>query len=88
MILGGPSLYLIGESLFRWRMTGATKAPRLAVAALLILLAPLGGHVEVLPLSIVVTALLTVLAVWELRSADVVGTSARPRWRSLAPERS
>jgi low temperature requirement protein LtrA len=69
MILGGPSLYLLGESLFRRRMTGATKAPRVAVAALLILLAPLGGHLETLPLSIVVTALLTVLAGWELRSA-------------------
>jgi low temperature requirement protein LtrA len=69
MILGGPSLYLLGESLFRWRMTGATKAPRVAVAALLILLAPLGGDLETLPLSIVVTALLTVLAAWELRSA-------------------
>jgi hypothetical protein len=50
-------------------MTGATTAPRVAVAALLILLAPLGGHLETLPLSIVVTALLTVLAGWELRSA-------------------
>ena len=69
MILGGPSLYLLGESLFRRRMTGATTAPRVAVAALLILLAPLGGHVETLPLSIVVTALLTVLAGSELRSA-------------------
>ncbi len=69
MILGGPSLYLVGESLFRRRMTGATTAPRVVVAALLILPAPLGGHLETLPLSIVVTALLTVLAGSELRSA-------------------
>ena len=88
MILGGPALYLLGESLFRWRMTGAPNAPRVAVAALLILLAPLGGHVEALPLSIVVAALLTALAGWELRSAGLLGTSARPRWRSLAPGRS
>ena len=67
-------------------MTDESKAPRLAVAALLILLAPLGGHVEVLPLSIVVTALLTVLGVWELRSALLMETSARPRTRSLAPQ--
>ena len=46
MILGGPALYLLGESLFRWRMTGVTKAPRVAVAALLILLVPLGGQVR------------------------------------------
>jgi low temperature requirement protein LtrA len=68
MIIGGPSLYLLGESLFRWRMADVTKAPRVGVAALLILLAPLGGHLDTLPLSIVVAALLTVLAAWELRS--------------------
>ena len=76
MILGGPALYLLGESLFRWRMTGVTEAPRIAVAALLVLLAPLGGHVEALPLSILVAALLTALAVWELRSARLVRASA------------
>jgi low temperature requirement protein LtrA len=69
MILGGPSLYLLGESLFRWRMTGVVKAHRVAVAAL-ILLVPLVGYVEALPLSIGVAALLTVLAVWELLSRD------------------
>ena len=58
-------------------MTGVTKAPRVAVAALLILLAPLGGHVEALPLSIVVAALLTVLAVWELRSAGSSGQTGK-----------
>ena len=79
MMLGGPALFLLGESLFRWRMTGVPKAPRMAVAALLILLAPLGGHIEALPLSIVVAALLTVLAVWELRSAGLVGTSGAPQ---------
>ena len=77
MILGGPALYLLGESLFRWRMTGVPKAPRLAVAALLLLLAPLGGHVEALPLSIVVAALLSALAVWELRSAGLSGQTGK-----------
>src|SRR4051794_3350809 len=28
MILGGPALYLLGESLFRWRMTGRAEASR------------------------------------------------------------
>ena len=46
MILGGPALYLLGESLFRWRMTGATNTKRVAVAALLVLLVPLGGQVR------------------------------------------
>ena len=76
MILGGPSLYLLGESLFRRRTTGVTEAPRIAVAALLVLLAPLGGHIEALPLSILVAALLTALAVCELRSARLVRASA------------
>ena len=65
MILGGPALYLLGESLFAWRMTGATNPKRLAVAALLILLVPVGGQVSALVLSLVVAALLPALAVWE-----------------------
>src|SRR3954451_23638889 len=63
MIVGGPALYLLGESLFRWRMTGATDARRVAVAALLILLAPIGGQVSALLLSVVVaTTLLALVA--------------------------
>jgi low temperature requirement protein LtrA len=65
MILGGPALYLLGESLFGWRITGATNARRLAVAALLILLVPLGGELSALQLSLVVASLLPALAVWE-----------------------
>ena len=42
MVLGGPVLFLVGESLFRLRVTGVANAKRLAVAALLVLLAPLG----------------------------------------------
>jgi low temperature requirement protein LtrA len=43
MVLGGPALYLLGEYLFRRRMTGAANIKRLAVAAVLLLLAPLGA---------------------------------------------
>ena len=68
MLLGGPALYLLGESLFRWRVTGEMDPPRVAVAALLILLVPLGRHIDALPLSIVVAALLSALVVLELRS--------------------
>ena len=67
MVLGGPALFLLGESLFRWRITGTPNTKRLAVAALLILLAPLGGQISVLLLLVIVVALLTALAVWELR---------------------
>jgi low temperature requirement protein LtrA len=69
MILGGPALYLLGESVFVWRVTGAINVKRVALAALLVLLVPLGGAVSVLLLSVVVAALLPALAVWELRAA-------------------
>jgi low temperature requirement protein LtrA len=73
MVLGGPALYLLGESLFRWRMTATANPKRLGVAALLVGLALVGGHVSALLLSAVVAALLVVLALWELR-----GPGARP----------
>ena len=73
MILGGPALYLIGETLFLWRMTGVTNAKRLAVAVLLILLMPLGGEAGALLLSVIAAALLIVLAVWETRAATTTG---------------
>jgi low temperature requirement protein LtrA len=84
MILGGPALYLIGESLFRWRMAGVMNARRVAVAALLILLVPIGGHVAALPLSIIVAVLLTVLAVFERRSPGLAEASPLARFHSLA----
>jgi low temperature requirement protein LtrA len=71
MILGGPALYLLGECLFGWRMTGATNARRVALAALLILLVPLAGRLSVLLLSLIVASLLLALAGWELRASGV-----------------
>jgi low temperature requirement protein LtrA len=68
VVLGGPALYLLGESLFRWRMTATANPKRLAVAGLLVALALVGGHVSALLLSAVVAALLTALALWELRA--------------------
>jgi low temperature requirement protein LtrA len=69
MVLGGPALYLVGESLFRLRVTGAANAKRLAVAAILVLLTPFGSQISALALSATVAALLTALALWELRPA-------------------
>jgi low temperature requirement protein LtrA len=68
LVLGGPALYLVGESLFRLRMIGAANAERLVVAAVLVLLAPLGAQISVLALSTTVAALLSALALWELRT--------------------
>jgi low temperature requirement protein LtrA len=58
MVLGGPALYLVGESLFRLRMGGVANAERLAVAAILMLLAPLAWQISALALSATVAALL------------------------------
>jgi low temperature requirement protein LtrA len=68
MVVGGPALYLVGESLFRMRVTGAVNANRLAVAALLVLLAPVGALVSALALSAIVAGLLGATALWELRA--------------------
>jgi low temperature requirement protein LtrA len=68
MVLGGPVLYLVAESLFRLRMTGAANTRRLAVAATLVLLALLGPRISALALSATVAALLSTLALWELRT--------------------
>jgi hypothetical protein len=52
-------------------MTGVTNTKRLAVAALLILLVPLGNHVSALVLRLVVASLLPALAIWERRTPGV-----------------
>jgi low temperature requirement protein LtrA len=68
MVLGGPVLFLLGESLFRLRVTGAANAKRLAVAAILVLLAPIGSQISALALSATVAAVLSALALWETRT--------------------
>jgi low temperature requirement protein LtrA len=67
MMLGGPALFLLGESLFRWRMTGTTNVTRAAVAGFLIFLVPIGGQVSALLVGVIVATLLSALAAWELR---------------------
>jgi hypothetical protein len=80
MMLGGPALYLIGESLFRWRMTGMPDARRMAVAGLLILVVPIGGQASALLVSVIVAAALSVLAATELPVlAARTSASNRPR---------
>jgi hypothetical protein len=82
MMLGGPVLYLVGESLFRIRVTGAVNAERLAAAGLLVLLVPVGAQVSALALSAMVVAPLTALALWELRApAGSSGGRRRSRRR-------
>ncbi len=75
MMLGGPALFLVGESSFRWRMTGTANVTRVAVAGFLVLLVLTGGQLSALSLSLIVAALLSALAGWELRCVAV----SRPR---------
>ncbi|MCW2993131.1 MAG: hypothetical protein JWQ18_626 [Conexibacter sp.] len=76
MVVGGPALYLLGENLFRRRMTGTINPRRLLAAAALVALALLGPHVSALALSIAVTAVLTALALWEHRTPPTVRPAA------------
>jgi len=71
VVLGGPALYLVGERLFRARVTGATDLPRLGVAALLLAVIPVAGQVSALALSAGVATLLLTVAVWEGRQASL-----------------
>lgn len=66
--LGGPSLFLVAESAFQWMTAGEASIKRLAAAGLILALAPLAPQVSVLALCALVTAVLTALALWEVRS--------------------
>ena len=70
MVLGGPALFLLGEGVFRRRITRTWNRERLAAAGLLILLAPVAVHVSALLLSAVATTVLAALAVSQKRAAD------------------
>jgi low temperature requirement protein LtrA len=78
MVLGGPALFLLGEALFRLRVTGALDVPRLGVAALLVLLAPLGSVLSALALCATVAALLCALALWELQTEPSMRRGVEP----------
>jgi low temperature requirement protein LtrA len=77
MVIGGPALFLVGESLFRMRVTRVANVRRLAAAGALVLLAPLGGQVTALALSAIVAAALTGLALWDLRATAPSTTAPR-----------
>lgn len=67
LVLGGPALFLLGTTLFQWMTTGDPGRKRL-IATILILAAIPVAHVSILAMTVAVTTLLTVLAIWELRS--------------------
>jgi low temperature requirement protein LtrA len=74
VVLGGPALYLLGASVFRWRMTGSQNGRGVAIAAVLVALAPVGARVSGLVLSAIVAALLVLLAVTDRRVALTLPT--------------
>jgi low temperature requirement protein LtrA len=82
IVLGGPALFLLGESLFQWRTTGRTNAMRLVAAGVILGLAPLATQISALALALIVTSLLIALAIWEARVSALRGrpdrTSAHP----------
>ena len=65
MVLGGPALFLLGETLFRVRMIGSANRKRVTAIAVLALLWPLAGSVSALALTAIVAGVLTALALWE-----------------------
>jgi hypothetical protein len=75
----------VGESLFRLRVTGAANLERLAVAAILVLLAPLGAQISALALSATIAALLGALALWELRTLAHDAVEVRLGAPAVAP---
>ena len=82
IVLGGPALFLLGESLFQWRTTGRTNVKRLAAAGLIIGLAPLGTQVSALVLAVGVTVVLTALAISEVRGPTLRGRTGAYARRS------
>ena len=65
MTVGGPALYLLGESLFRLRMIGSVNPKRLTAVLALCVLGAVAGDLSAIVLTGAVGVLLTTLAVWE-----------------------
>ena len=65
MAVGGPALYLAGESLFRLRMIGSVSPKRMLAILLLAVFGAAAGELSALAVSLVVAALLGALAAWE-----------------------
>jgi low temperature requirement protein LtrA len=65
MMLGGPAVYLAGETLFRLRMIGSVSPKRIATVLVLCALGAIAGAVSALALSAIVAAVLSALGLWE-----------------------
>ena len=66
-LLGGVALYLLAHVVFRWRNVHRFSTPRVVAAALLLALIPAAERVESLITLAIITAVLSVLIVYETR---------------------
>ena len=64
-VVGGPALFLLGEILFRFRMTGTVCSRRLTCVGALGLAAPISTSISAIAVVAIVTAMLTRLALSE-----------------------
>lgn len=66
-LLGGVALYLLAHVVFRWRNVHRFSTPRVVAGALLLALIPVAERVESLITLAIITAVLSVLIVYETR---------------------
>lgn len=67
LILGGPALYLAGNALFTWALSGLVPWSRLVAVAALVALMPLATSAAALTLLIAATLVIGALVGWDLR---------------------
>ena len=67
LILGGPALYLVGNALFSWALSGLVPWSRVLAVAALLALMPLATGASALTLLIAATLVLVALAGWDVR---------------------
>ncbi|GAC1321087.1 MAG: hypothetical protein NVSMB25_14340 [Thermoleophilaceae bacterium] len=65
MVVGGPVVFLLGETFFRVRMIGSANTKRVTAIAALGLVSLLAESVSALVQTVIVATLLTALAAWE-----------------------
>jgi low temperature requirement protein LtrA len=79
MVLGGPILFLLGETFFRVRMIGSANAKRVTAIAVLALLGVAGGRIPALALVTIVAAVLIGLGLWEFPPQELTQEGASLR---------
>ena len=75
MTVGGPALYLTGETLFRLRMIGSVSPKRVLAIIALAVFGAAGGTLSALAVTVGVAILLVALAAWEYPPVPAI----RPR---------